>query len=69
MISFELENQQSYSINNLNSAEFTNTNTNTNTKDTTNLQEELENLFEYMILVETYRDYQYCYENESEYVD
>ena len=66
MSSFELENQQSYSINNSNSVEFTNTHT--NTKDTTNLQEELENLFEYMILVDTYRDYQYCYENESEYV-
>ena len=67
MSSFEIENKQSYSINNSNSAEFTNTHT--NTKDTTNLQEELENLFEYMILVDTYRDYQYCYENESEYVD
>lgn len=67
MSSFELENQQSYSINNSNSVEFTNTHT--NTKDTTNLQEELENLFEYMILIDTYRDYQYCYENESEYVD
>ena len=63
MSSFELENKQSYSINNSNSVEFT------NTKDTTNLQEELENLFEYMILIDTYRDYQYCYENESEYVD
>ena len=65
MSSFEIENKQSYSINNSNSAEFTNT----HTKDTTNLQEELENLFEYMILIDTYRDYQYCYENESEYVD
>ena len=58
MNSFQAELQSSNYTNNIQSV-----------ANSTTIQDELVNLFEYMALVDTYQDYQYCYENKEDYVD